>query len=88
MQHFAYEKSFLKLVAIDSKHVVAAGGSVGISTSATLLETTDGGATWDEITLEGHGYGFGLDYAPDGTGFAVTCPIGGSQPKCAIWSTA
>lgn len=78
--------SLLKLVAVSKTRVVAAGGSVGISVGGTLVESNDGGTTWTQTELRGHGYVFGLDLFADGSaGFAVTCTIGGLK-GCGVWS--
>ena len=68
-----------------SADLLAAGGSVGLSLNGVLLESTDGGKTWRQSSLRGHGYVFGIDVLPDGSaGYAVTCPIGGLA-GCGLW---
>lgn len=83
-QHYAYEISLLKLHVLSKTHVIAAGGSVGMSFGGILLETTDGGGMWATSALKGHGYVFGIDMLPDGSvGYAVTCLL--TPSSCSVW---
>ena len=79
--------SLLKVHVLDAKRVVAAGGPVGLASSGVLMETEDGGETWTQTTLKGHGYVFGVDFHED-QGFAVTCIPGGFGSSCGIWASS